>query len=255
MISIFICEDDITCREMITSVVSNYIEFENLDMKIVCSTATPDDVIGHLQAKSDEQSVGLYFLDLDLCHELTGITLAEVIRTYDPRGFIVFVTADAMSHVLTFKYKVEAMDYIVKSVGNLQERICECIENAKEKYTAKLSPLQDTFVYTLTGDLKGRISTIERSKIMYFEASAYTHNIILHTNTSRSEFRGTIKNLASELDTRFVQCHRAIIVNMNMVSVFHKSDRQLELINGAKVDVAHRYVKKVENALKELNNS
>ena len=245
MLSIFICEDDVRYREQITEFIGNYIDMENLSMKVVCSTASPDDVLDYL---SENKAAGLYFLDLDLGHEINGIGLAQKIRALDPRGFIVFITSDAESHVLTFNYKVEAMDYIVKNDFNLKDRICECIRDAEAKFTAKATPLQDTFVFKGVNDFKDRLEAVELSKILYFETNPNTHNIFLYTETSRHEFRGSLNKIVKDLDTRFIRCHRAIIVNADKITSYNKLQREI-WIDMKRLDVAGRYVKKLELAI------
>jgi len=228
-------------------------------MKVVCSAATPDDMLSYIIKSKERTLAGLYFLDLDLQHELNGIQLAEKIREIDPRGFVVFVTVDAYSHVLTFQYKVEAMDYIVKGRDNLESRICECIKNAHKKFTSKVTtPLQDIFSFKRTGTMKGRIETVGRSQILYFETGKIgvsTRSIIMHTHTNSREFRGTIKELEKQLDERFVKCHRSFIVNMEKVIAFDRAQQRLELEGGKALDVADRLLKKFEAALvKFLHN-
>jgi len=243
MLSIFVCEDEPTMRGQITGCIKDYIQMENFNMEVAQSSALPADILGYLD---NHKVAGLYFLDLDLGHETDGLKLAEEIRKYDPRGFIVFVTADAESHTLTFKYKVEAMDYIVKSDINLANRICECIRDAYGKFTAKSTPLQDTYVVKLVNDFKGRVATVERSKILYFETSPGSHNIVLYTENARYEFRGSLSKIENELDERFVRCHRAFIVNSDMIYQIDKSNKILHLRNGDTIEVASRYIKKLD---------
>ena len=50
----------------------------------------------------------------DLGADINGINLGEEIRQLDPTGYIIFITTHAELSHLTFKYKVEALDYIIK---------------------------------------------------------------------------------------------------------------------------------------------
>jgi len=136
VLKIFICEDNKVQREKFENIIENIIIIENYDMDLQLSTEDPFEIINYL--KSNNTS-GLYFLDVDLHSDINGIQLAEKIREYDPRGFIVFITTHAEMSYLTFLYKVEAMDYIIKdNYNNIQQRISECkkmpIINIKAKY-------------------------------------------------------------------------------------------------------------------------
>lgn len=121
MLKVFICEDNNLQRDKIKSTVENTIIIENLDMKVALSTGKTQDIIDYLE---NNKGSGLYFIDIDLNSDMNGIQLAERIRQYDPRGFIVFVTTHGEMSYLTFIYKIEVMDYIIKDdYSNVGERI------------------------------------------------------------------------------------------------------------------------------------
>jgi len=251
MISIFICEDNPVHREHIKDCVQKFVMIQNLDMKIVLETASPYDVLDYL----NENSVtGLYFLDLDLSCDINGLELAEAIRTHDPRGFIVFITADAESRVLSFKYKVEALDYIVKNSIDQNERIRECILNAQARFIAKPTQ-QNRFVFRLSKDTTGHLSkgstiAVDCDKILYFEASPTTpHNIIIITENSRHEYRAKLTDIYKGLDEQFFQCHRSYIVNIRKVSAIDEKKMKLLLSNGGTIDIAAKHVKKARDML------
>lgn len=140
MLNVIICEDNENQRKRITKFIEDSIMIENLDMKIALSTENPMEIIEYL---NKNEISGLYFLDVDLQSDINGIKLAEVVREYDPRGFIVFVTTHAEMSYLTFLYKVEAMDYIIKdNIEIIKDRIHQCILNAHKKYSSKTTEMQ-----------------------------------------------------------------------------------------------------------------
>jgi len=259
MLNVFVCEDNRQYLERITHCIEKFIMIEGLDMKVVCTTTSPGEVLAYLRAN---QVSGLYFLDVDLKCEMTGIQLAEAIRTLDSRGFIVFITVDAKYLKLTFKYKVEALDYIVKGDDALDERIQECIYNAYDKYTARATPLQSNFKIKLSKDSntdktarkhsKGDFVVVEHSKILCFAKSdTAPHGVILYTENIRHEFRGSLAQIEGELGSQFVKCHKSFIVNVDKIVAIDTKLFKLHLINGDIIDVSMRQLKKI----KELVNS
>ncbi|MCL2398995.1 MAG: LytTR family DNA-binding domain-containing protein [Defluviitaleaceae bacterium] len=251
MLKVFVCEDNVEQREIIEKCIANYILIEDLNMKVVCSTGSPNDILTYFQ--NDSKVVGLYFLDIDLECDINGIQLAIEIRKHDPRGFIVFVTADADSHLLTFRYKVEAMDYIVKGDINIKENICECIRNAYSLYTAKTTPLQNNFVFNIS---RHNTIALERSEILYLETSQdFPHSILVHTENVTHQFRGNLSKAASELGEPFFRCHRSIIVNIKKIARLDSEKLQLTLKDGTVVVLADKYVKKVKTLMDKLSSS
>lgn len=107
MLSVFICEDDPKQRERLEKVVTDYIMIEALDMELTLSADNPIEVLNYLE--EHPKTTGLYFLDVDLKHEMSGIALASEIRERDDSGKIVSVTTHGELSYLTFIYKVEAI--------------------------------------------------------------------------------------------------------------------------------------------------
>lgn len=237
MLNIMVCEDDTQQLMKLKKYIEGSIMIENLDMKIVLSTENPEDIIEYLKKN---QVSGLYFLDVDLNSNINGIKLAEIIREYDPRGFIVFVTTHAEMSYLTFIYKVEAMDYIIKDKPeNIHKRIHECILNAQKKYSSKATGLQK--IFTFKADNK--IISIEYSKILFFETSDIIHKVILHAIDRQIEFYGKMKDIEAILDDRFYRCHRSFLVNKDNIAKIDTTKRVIHMINGQVCFVAARLLK------------
>ncbi|HFK6283662.1 TPA: LytR/AlgR family response regulator transcription factor [Listeria monocytogenes] len=112
MLPVFICEDNRMQRERLTKYIEDYIMVEHFDMKLELSTGDPFELVSRMPT---HQGMGLYFLDIDLGQpDMNGFELAQEIRKFDPRGFIIFITTHAELSYMTFTYKVEALDYIIK---------------------------------------------------------------------------------------------------------------------------------------------
>ena len=80
-----------------------------------------------LNGVKEEKDTGIFFLDVDLNHEMNGIALASKIREYQPRCFIIFVTTHSEMSFMTFSYKVEAMDYVIKDYfQEVKNRVHQC---------------------------------------------------------------------------------------------------------------------------------
>ncbi|MBN2878797.1 MAG: response regulator transcription factor [Clostridia bacterium] len=231
MLKIYICEDDKKQLDMITKAVEKAILTEELDMKVEVSSSDPFEIL-HIVEQSN--GPGIYFLDVELNAKIDGIELASNIRNYDPRGFIVFVTTHPELSYLTFKYKVEALDYIIKSENeDLNENIRKCILNANKKF---ISTKKDTkkFFYAKCGQ---KVLHIPFEEIIYFETSLTPHKVLIHTLKRRIEFYGHIGEIVRELDDRFYKCHKSYIINKDHISMVDKKTREI-FLNGDNVCTA-----------------
>ncbi|MCR3758935.1 LytR/AlgR family response regulator transcription factor [Clostridium felsineum] len=237
MLEVFICEDNLEQRKELEKIVEDFILIENLDMNVSLSTENPYDIINYITKNSVS---GLYFLDVDLKASINGIQLAAEIRKYDPRGFIVFVTTHAEMSYLTFLYKVEAMDYIIKdSSKTVADRACQCILDAQRKYSAKITELQKNF----TIKTEDRIINIEFNKILFFETSFKIHKVILHSINRQIEFYAKMKDIEAKLDDSFYRCHKSYIVNKKNIKEININKRRIYMINGEECLISTRMLK------------
>lgn len=240
MLQVFICEDDDVQRKRIGRIICNYITIEDLDMKVVVSSQSPNDIVSFLE--KNEENSGLYFLDMDLNCETDGIRLAERIRKHDPRGFIVFITAYAETLPLTFKHKVEALDFITKDDLKISDRICECIRDAYIKHAGKNSELQDNFVFKSNQN----IISLNRKKILYFEAAQeIPHKVRVYADSSTYTFYGTMNELEKNLNDGFFRCHKSFIVNVRRIKGIDTAQKTVLFDNGAFCYVSARNLKKL----------
>jgi len=211
-------------------------------MEITLAAKNPEDIIDYL-SKNDIS--GLYFLDIDLRHDINGIELAAKIREYDPRGFVVFITTHGEMAPLTFKYKVEAMDYIIKdNYKSLKDSIKKCIIDANTKYSSTTNKLQKNFSIKVND----RIINMEFRKILFFETSRTIHKILLHAVGRQIEFYAKMKDIEKELDERFFRCHRSYIVNRDNIEEIDAKKKVAHMINGEKCLVSARSLKQVLNS-------
>jgi two-component system response regulator AgrA len=244
MIDIYICEDVQKQRELLNDYVKTVIMFEEYDMELKLST---DDMEVLLQGVRESKNIGLYFLDIDLGNGKNGLELAKEIREYDPRGFIVFVTSHSEMAKLTFQYKVEALDFIVKDdPQDIQYRIGECMEKAIER-SGHISRGEGKTVTIVRG---GQKIILNQDDIMFVETSANEHKLLVHTNQTTTEFFGKIKDMEQEVGDDFFRCHRSYLVNKKWVKEVDYGNRIIYLKNGVECPVSARMLSQVKRKLK-----
>lgn len=237
MLNIFVCEDDETQRRNVVQIIQNTILIEELDMKLVLDTADPYLL---LEKVKTSQNTGIYFLDIDLNSSMNGMKLAQQIRLFDPRGFIIFITAHSELSYMTFQYKVEAMDFVLKdNPSEIKVKIRECLLNAMERYTLKTNKTYK--VYTI--DVGGRKISVDYNDIFFFETSDNIHKVILHAKDRQIEFISTIKELTNTLDSDFVRCHRSFLVNKNNIKEIDTKNRVICFTNGETCLMSTRMMK------------
>lgn len=163
MLNIFVCEDNDVQRRNIVEIIQNTVLIEELDMQLVLDAGDPYVLLEKVRTS---QSTGVYFLDIDLSSNMNGMKLAQQIRLYDPRGFIIFITAHSELSYMTFQYRVEAMDFVLKdNPAEAKVKIRECLLNAMERYTLQTNKTHK--VYTIQAG--GRKISVDYNDIFFLK--------------------------------------------------------------------------------------
>lgn len=237
MLNIFVCEDNTAQRQTIVKIIQNTVLVEELDMRLVSDAGDPYVLLEQVRTS---QNTGIYFLDIDLNSDMNGIKLAQQIRLYDPRGFIIFITAHSELSYMTFQYRVEAMDFVLKdNPAEAKVKIRECLFHAMERYTLQTNKVHK--VYTI--ETGGRKISVDYDDIFFFETSGNIHKIILHAKERQIEFSGTMKELTGALDGNFVRCHRSFLVNKNNIKEVDAKNRIIYFTNGETCLMSTRMMK------------
>lgn len=237
MLKIYVCEDLAVQRNKIQQMIQDIILMENLDMELSCVSEKPYIILEKVKKSKD---VGVYFLDIELGTEMSGLTLAQEIRKYDPRGFIIFITTHSEMSYMTFIYKLEAMDFILKDVADeLGSRISECLIKASQRYASVNNKVQETF----SVKVNGKIFTVNYRDILFFETSANAHKIILHCKNRQMEFLGKMQDIEKEVDERFYRCHRSFLVNRDNIKEIDLKQRVIYMVNGDECMLSARMMK------------
>ena len=237
MLDIFVCEDDAAQRRAIVQIIRNTVLIEELDMQLVLEAGDPYVLLEKVRTG---KNTGIYFLDIDLGSDMNGMKLAQEIRLSDPRGFIIFITAHSEMSYMTFQYRVEAMDFVLKdNPAEAKMKIRECLLKAMERHTLQTGRTHK--VYTVR--FGGRKISVDYNDIFFFETSGNIHKVILHGKDRQIEFSGTIKELADTLDDNFVRCHRSFLVNKNNIKEVDVKKRMVHFTNGETCLMSTRMMK------------
>lgn len=237
MLKIYICEDIEVQRDRLQQIIENIVLMEDLDMELGCVSENPHTI---LEKVKETEDVGIYFLDIALETDMTGLTLAQEIRKYDPRGFIIFVTTHSEMSYMTFIYKLEALDFILKdNPEELGKRVYECILKANQRYASANNKVQANY----SVKVNDKVFTVDYDEILFFETSPNVHKIILHCKNRQMEFLGKIKEIEKEVDGRFYRCHRSFLVNRDNIREIDFQNRVIYMVNGDECLLSTRMMK------------
>lgn len=244
MIPVYICDDEQVISESLKKIISDQIMILDGDMGPVRVVDAPAKLL-ELQRKDTVPAI--YFLDIDFPGQISGLTLAQELRRYDPRGFIVFITAHGDLAFETFRLRLEALDYIVKGdYSAMSVRVRDCLVSIQERLHDEPSG-QGKYC---TLKLFDTVRHIPIKDILYFEALGYKHTLRLHMVNELLEFNSSLDHFGEQLGDGFWRCHRGFLVNREHIRVVRLKEQLVELDTGEKCPLS-RKAKSEYNAVRE----
>lgn len=227
MLPVYICEDDAMIRAAQKEYLRKQILMEGYDMEIALCSGHPEEII---RAVRESPGRGIYFLDIELKGEpMDGFGLGQEIRRLDSRGFLIYVTAFQDLAFETFRYHLEALDYIVK--GNprkMQEGIRHCLKVITERMRREEGEEREFFSVKVMDVVRH----IPVDEIVFFETAGRTHRIELHAVNDRMDFIGSMQDLEEKFGKRFLRVHRAYLVNLEQIAQLDLKGREILMKNG-----------------------
>lgn len=226
MIPVYICDDEQSVCKSLGQIISRQILILDGDMGPVRTMEDPDRLLG---LQREDVVPAIYFLDIDFPGKMSGLELAQKLRGYDPRGFIVFITAHGDLAFETFRLRLEALDYIVKGdVASMDARVRDCLESIQERMLSQ-HPGQSNYC---TIKILDTVRYIPLEDILYFEAVGYRHTLRLHLTNELLEFNSSLEHFEKEFGEALWRCHRGYLVNRAHIRNVRLKEQLVELDNG-----------------------
>lgn len=249
MLPIYVCDDEKKQVEFIAKIINDIIIEENRqdELYVICATQDPEEILRCLY-KNQKQSI--YFLDIDLGNDkMNGLELGKRIRSLDPRGYIIIVTIHSEMAVITYKSKIEAMEFINKDEPLIMPiAIRECILHALE-----LSYIERASKESATICLHGK-QKYELNEIILIEVRQNRPGrISIVTSNNAADLTGTLSEIILRLGNRFCQCHKSYIINLMHVKLIDKGFAVMD--NGMQVPISFRRKKQTERMYKDYLSS
>ena len=149
---------------------------------------------------------------------------------------------------LIVRYRVEALDCIPKdrpedTAKDIRKSIDVAYMRLSERFLKKASYQASYQVKSSNG-----ILNIPLKDIMFFGSHHLPHKLIVHTKNRSTEFYGVLKSIP-EVNSDFYRCHKSFVVNVGNIKRVNKTNRMIELVNGAAVPVSTKKMRALIQAL------
>lgn len=234
-IKVYIVEDNLEQRTNLEQAIMNYQLFSDWELELAHSSGSGDEFLKNIDRKNQWN---IYFLDINLdgqAEMANGLAVAQEIRKFDPFGFIIFITIRSELSFLTFQYRVQALDFIIKDPTlDIRERIHTCLRTIEQRLDSLTSS------QTIKLNTGNEIASFIIDDILYFSSNK-GHVLSLHTkHNSYLIYQTTLNSLEEQLQDSFLRCHRGFLVNNKAINSITKNFDSITLENGTSIPVSVR---------------
>ena len=232
MLNFVLCDDSHTAIEKLSIMLDSIFIKNHLDGQIVFSTPNPYNLLKYVET----HSVNVVILDVDLNTDITGLKLAEKIRTQDKSIYIIFITGHLEYGLIAYKYKT--FDYIPKPLTfeRLEETILRLYDDAFSENNIKYLRLD-----------KNK-TIIPENSIKYIQKDGM--KLVFTTDTRTYEVYNSFNKISPLLPKQFVRCHKSYIVNLDKIDNIDFSSNTIFFSNNDECYIGPKY----KNNFKEVFN-
>ena len=242
MVRIYICEDNPNHLKEISRHVRYFCSFSDWSMELVAATRYPDELLSEIIV---DEEINIYLLDLEysLTSSMNGFELGKAIRRKDPIGYIIYLTSHVEMSYLTFQYRVNALDFIIKDgPDHWEKRLTDSLKAIEEQLDTMKKNGQKEVIELSTGY---GLTSFFVDELLAFE-TAPTHKLYLYTEKKKvTVMKKTLQDIEEILGDQFIRCHRSFLVNRDKVETVGKNYSELILSNQMVIPVATRKKKEL----------
>lgn len=233
MLNFVLCDDSPTAIKKLSAMLDSIFIQENLEGQVVFSTPNPYNLLKYVET----HPVNVVILDVDLNTDITGLKLAEKIRTQDKNIYIIFITGHLEYGLIAYKYKT--FDYISKPLTfeRLEETILRLYDDAFSENNIKYLRLD-----------KNK-TIIPENSIKYIKKDGM--KLVFTTDTRTYEVYNSFNKVLPLLPKQFVRCHKSYIVNLDKINGIDFSSNIISFSNNDKCYIGPKY----KNNFKEVFNN
>jgi len=238
MINVIICDNEKEVTDRVREIITKIMFKTRFDYKIHVYNKYDKEFE---KIMNEELENKIYILDIEV-EDKSGIQMAKKIRKTDWESVIILLTAHYELEELAYKSKILLLDFISKYEiydEKINETISMCLER---KITSEKLAIKE----------RGRIKRLSYNDILYISCETDKRKLKIKTITKEHESNESLLEIKDRLRGKFIQTHRACIVNMGNVSNIDTKNKVIKFTNGKETNLlSRRYMKEV---VKYANN-
>lgn len=232
MINVIICDDNERDRLNVIQAVKEIMNKLNQEYRIHDYVDYDKQFESIIDSKLPFK---IYLLDIETPSR-SGIDIARQIRKKDVDSVIMFLTAHEELGSVVLKNDLMFLSFINKFdnlYGRLSNSLKKAIELLHKKNVIKIVDKNITY-------------TINTNDILYITKDSFERKTIIVTDYGEFKVGKTLSYVASILDNRFIQTHRACFINNDRKVMIDGKNKNILFDNGTQINLlSDKYRKEI----------
>lgn len=220
MLKVYLCDDNAQFLDAFILKLKRLSREVKVTLEVMFSATNPVDFFYYLESHQVER--GIFFLDIDLKHQITGLDLAAKIKELVSENELIFLTAHTELAIATLQRRLAPLDFLVKNDERINEKIKELLLLLDQKEAENSKNKEPKFTFSIASQQ----IRLEFNKIDFLESSSIPHKVNLYANGELYQFYGKLQEFEDKYQ-QLVRVHKAYLINPQNVK---KIDYQQRLI-------------------------
>ena len=216
---IIICENNANYRNKTYDIINQYMMSTNIDYKITTYSSYNEKLQEFIDNPPDGHKI--YFLDIELDDDTSGIDIATDIRETDFDSQIIMVSGYETLLSNATKLRLSLLDYIHKTMQydkNIKELIELCLK-----------------IFNLRKSIKFKIEkndyNIKYDDVLMIETDSIVRKCTIYTKTKEYIVKKPLKFFEEQMDSNFYKINRGCIENLSNISKIDYKKNVIKLNN------------------------
>jgi len=223
MVEFIICDDDKKFLKRVEDLISKIMVKKKIEYDIVKFYDYDDKFFNHIVTK---ECMRIFVLDIETPTN-SGIIVGRKIRKTDYESPIIFLTGHEELGNMLLRKDLMFLAFINK-FEEFNTRLKKNIEKALSISNKKAY---------LDIDNHGTSYKIAFDKILYFTRDSVERKTLIVTEINTHKIMKSLSEVVESLDDRFIQTHRACIINSDRAEEINYKQKYILFDNGIKIDL------------------
>lgn len=217
MINFIICDDDKFFLKSTRDLIDKYMIKSSLEYRVYTFTDYDKNFYQFIENTTE---LKIYILDIETPTS-SGIDVARKIRKNDLNSIIIFLTGHEELGLTILKNDLLILSFINK-YDDYKERLKISLKKALQLLNKKI---------VLKIKERNALYTFDLNNILYISKDTFLRKCVLHTDYGDYIISKNLKDIMTLLDDRFIQTHKACVVNEDRIIRIDKKDKKIEFDN------------------------